>query len=57
MAISGNAPNPSHDPYALTAYAPHSQPNRRPSLRLLTREKLAGQRTEAQTTAARPCHN
>ncbi|GHF63274.1 hypothetical protein GCM10018790_46390 [Kitasatospora xanthocidica] len=30
-AIIGNAPNPSPDPYALTAYAAHSQPNRRPS--------------------------
>ncbi len=31
MAISGNAPNASHVPSALTAYAPHSQPNCRPS--------------------------
>lgn len=30
-AISGNAPNPSPDPYALTAYAAHSQPNCRPN--------------------------
>ncbi|GHF70796.1 hypothetical protein GCM10010218_60120 [Streptomyces mashuensis] len=34
-AISGKAPNPSPDPYALTAYAAHSQPNGRPSLFLL----------------------
>ena len=26
-AISGNAPNPNPDPYALTAYDAHSQPN------------------------------
>ena len=33
-AISGKAPNPIPDPYALTAYAAHSQPNCRPSDRL-----------------------
>lgn len=35
-AISGNAPNPSPDPYALTAYDAHSQPNCRPSRLLPT---------------------
>ncbi|GGU96687.1 hypothetical protein GCM10010502_58610 [Kitasatospora aureofaciens] len=30
-AISGRAPNPSPDPYALTAYAAQSQPNCGPS--------------------------
>ena len=35
-AISGNAPNPSPVPYALTAYAAQSHPNCRPSDRLPT---------------------
>lgn len=31
-AISGNAPNPRPDPYALTAYDAHSQPNCLPTV-------------------------
>ncbi|GGQ80078.1 hypothetical protein GCM10010195_39690 [Kitasatospora griseola] len=34
-AISGSAPNPSPDPYALTAYDAHSHPNCRPKGRRL----------------------
>ncbi|GAA2307182.1 hypothetical protein Scani_19670 [Streptomyces caniferus] len=33
-AIKGNAPKPNPVPYALTAYAAHNHPNRRPSARL-----------------------
>ena len=35
IAISGNAPNPNPEPYALTAYAAQSHPNCRPSGRRL----------------------
>ncbi|GAA3924273.1 hypothetical protein Aau02nite_21970 [Amorphoplanes auranticolor] len=39
-AISGRAPNPNPEPYALTAYAAHSQPNCRPRDRLAANPHL-----------------
>ena len=58
IAISGNAPNARLVPNELTAYAPHSHPNSRPSRRLiLTCDIQAGGRPAEQTTGSPARHN
>ena len=59
IAISGNAPKPSHVPYVLTAYAAQSHPNCRPSDRLATMpsDPNAGHGPAEQTTTRPARHN